>query len=85
MITLTRSFSPNERSGNIKNFLPSPFLSQSFTIGKRYIFSMPVIRSSSPLFPNVADIKTLCFASAKALKDIVGAIQGRISIFLFAI
>ena len=73
------------KSGKVKNFLPNPFLSQSFTIGKRHIFSIPVIRSNSPLLPNVADINILCLASAKALKDIVGAIQGRIRIFLFAI
>ena len=35
--------------------------------------------------PSVADINILCFASTNGLKDIVGAIQGRIRIFLFAI
>ena len=84
LITFSCSSAPNDKSGKVKNFLPSPFLSQSFTIGNLKIFSMPVIRSSSPLFPNVADINILCFALTNASKNIVGATQGRMRIFLFA-
>ena len=76
--TSASEFFPNDNLGIMKNFLPTPFLSHSLTIGNFVILEIPVTLSNSPLLPKVADINIFCFAPANGGCVIVGAIQGLI-------